>query len=114
MDKKYKKVLIFGCSFGNVWLKKEEYDVDNFYDVLDEDGLEYYIGYVNSKDREYNKEEVEELLKSNNENWYSEGEEVDEGGDDSNLWLGIKVDDFDVNKWFRENWFGYDDVEDVY
>ena len=105
MDKKYKKVLIYYCSFGSVFLNKIEYDVDNFFDVLDEGGLEYFRSYVSGIRKKYSNEEIRELLISNDENWIEEGEKVDVGGDDSSLWLGIKVDDFDENEWLKDNWY---------
>ena len=103
MDKKYKKVLIFGCSFSSVFLNKIEYNVDNFFDVLDEGRLEYFREFISGIRKEYSNEEIRELLISNDENWIEEGEKVDVSGDDDSLWLGIKVDDFNVEKWLDDN-----------
>ena len=112
MNKKYKKVLIFKCDMSGVRLENEVENVDSILDGLNDDNLEYYRGFISNINKKYSIEEVKELIDSGEE--LSEREEVDEGGDEVSIWLGVKVDDFDVNKWFRDNWFGYDDVEDVY
>jgi len=117
MDKRYRKVVKFNiekCEWCGEYIEfvKEIYNVDSMVEVLDDDELKCWRECGSG--REYSIEEVKEGINNRSVYFIDEGEEVDEVGNGSLFILGVKVDNFDVNKWLRKNNYLNVEVEDMF
>lgn len=108
---KYVKVIKFNVlRFGYIEFEEEFVGVDKFSDVLSKGEIKSYRDYRGGKV----KDSIEKIIEYINGEDIEVGEEVDVFGDENLLLLGIKKEDYDVNKWLKDEWFMCEEVEDVY